>query len=82
MEVSYNNTMNGCSSGVFMIRGRSADPNVHIKTSAANNAPPVASRSQTKPGVFGYMSGTNCARRYSNLRKVAMAQLWLMFITN
>jgi hypothetical protein len=55
----FPNTVNGCSSGVFMIRWRSADPNVRIKTSATNNAA-VASRSRTKPGVFGYMSGTNC----------------------
>jgi hypothetical protein len=55
----FPNTMNGCSSGVFMIRWRSADANVHIQTSADNNAT-VASRSQTKPGVFGYMAGTNC----------------------
>jgi hypothetical protein len=55
----FPNTMNGCSSGIFMIRWRSADPKVHIQTSAVNN-PPVASRWQTKPGAFGYMSGTNC----------------------
>src|SRR5258708_2833803 len=55
----FPNTMNGCSSGAFMIRWRSADPNVLIQTSAENNAA-VASRAQTKPGVFGYMSGTNC----------------------
>jgi hypothetical protein len=55
----FPNTMNGCSSGVFMIRWRSADSHLLIQTSAANNAA-VASRSQTKPGMFGYMSGTNC----------------------
>jgi len=55
----FPNTMNGCSSGVFMIRWRSADPNVLIQSSAVNNAA-VESRSQTKPGAFGYMSGTNC----------------------
>ncbi len=55
----FPNTMNGCSSGVFMIRWRSAYATDRIQTSAVNNAA-VASRSQTKPGVFGYMSGTNC----------------------
>jgi hypothetical protein len=55
----FPNSMNGCSAGVFMIRWRSADPNVRIQTSVANNAA-VASRAQTKPGIFGYMSGTNC----------------------
>lgn len=55
----FPNTMNGCSSGVFMIRWRSADVNVGIQASAANNAV-VAARSQPKPQVFGYMSGTNC----------------------
>jgi hypothetical protein len=56
---SFPNTMNGCSSGVFMIRWRSAYATDRIQTSAVNNAG-VASRWQTKPGVFGYMSGTNC----------------------
>jgi hypothetical protein len=56
---NFPNTMNGCSSGAFMVRWRSADPKVLIQTSAENNAA-VASRAQTKPGVFGYMSGTNC----------------------
>jgi len=55
----FPNTMNGCSSGVFMIRWRSADPNASVQSSAANNAA-IASGSQTKPGIFGYMSGTNC----------------------
>jgi hypothetical protein len=55
----FPSTMNGCSSGVFMIRWRSADPNVRVQTSTAYS-PAVASRSQIKPGEFGYMSGTNC----------------------
>lgn len=55
----FPNTMNGCSSGVFMIRWRSAYPDVRVQTSAVNNAA-VASRFATKPGAFGYMSGTNC----------------------
>ena len=55
----FPNTMNGCSSGVFMIRWRSAYATDRISTSAVNNAA-VASKSETKPGVFGYMSGTNC----------------------
>ncbi len=55
----FPNTMNGCSSGVFMIRWRSAYATDRIQTSAVNNVA-VASKSQMKPGVFGYMSGTNC----------------------
>jgi len=55
----FPNTMNGCSSGVFMIRWRSAYATDRISTSAVNNVA-VASKSETKPGVFGYMSGTNC----------------------
>ena len=56
---NFPNTMNGCSAGVFMIRWRSAYAVDRILTSAVNNAS-VASRSQAKPGVFGYMAGTNC----------------------
>jgi hypothetical protein len=56
---NFPNTMNGCSNGAFMIRWRSADSHIQILTSAENNAS-VASKAQAKPGVFGYMSGTNC----------------------
>lgn len=52
-------TMNGCSHGVFMIRWRSADPNIRIHSVAAYSAA-VASESKAKTGIFGYMSGTNC----------------------
>ncbi len=51
---NFPNTMNGCSAGVFMIRWRSAYASDRIQTSAVNNAA-VASRFQTRPGVFGYI---------------------------
>jgi hypothetical protein len=54
----FPNTMNGCSSGVFMIRWRSADPSVHLQSSASYSG---ATASQgMKTGAFGYMSATNC----------------------
>jgi hypothetical protein len=55
----FPNTMNGCSAGAFMIRWRLSDPATRVLTSMANNSS-VASRFETKPGAFGYMSGTNC----------------------
>jgi hypothetical protein len=55
----FPNTMNGCSSGVFMIRWRSAYPTDRIESTVAYSAA-VASGSAPKTGVFGYMSGTNC----------------------
>jgi hypothetical protein len=51
--------MNGCSHGVFMIRWRSADPNIRVH-SVATHSTANASRSEAKTGIFGYMSGTNC----------------------
>ena len=55
----FPNTMNGCSHGVFMIRWRSADPNIRVHSVVAYSAT-VVSRSEVKTGIFGYMSGTNC----------------------
>jgi len=55
---NFPHTMNGCSSGVFMIRWRSADPNVRLQSSTGYSAA-VASQG-AKTGVFGYMSATNC----------------------
>jgi hypothetical protein len=55
----FPNTMNGCSHGVFMVRWRSADPNSRVHSVATYSAA-VASRSEVKTGIFGYMSGTNC----------------------
>jgi hypothetical protein len=53
----FPNTMNGCSAGVFMIRWRSADPNVRIRASVRHSSTPDGDE---KTGTFGYMSGTNC----------------------
>ncbi len=55
----FPNTMNGCSRGIFMIRWRSADPNILVHSVLAYSAA-VASKSEAKTGIFGYMSGTNC----------------------
>lgn len=54
---NFPHTMNGCSHGVFMIRWRSADPNVRIRSSVRHSS---KSHSDEKVGIFGYMSGTNC----------------------
>jgi hypothetical protein len=59
-------TMNGCSSGVFMIRWRSANPNVLIQSALGPYAPSLirsnpSSISAAKSSAgFGYMRGTNC----------------------
>jgi hypothetical protein len=55
----FPNTMNGCSSGVFMIRWRSANPNVSVQSSVRYSSR-VPSDAVVRTGVFGYMSGTNC----------------------
>jgi len=36
-----------------------ADPNIRVYSVVAHSAS-VASRSEAKTGIFGYMSGTNC----------------------
>jgi hypothetical protein len=53
----FPNTMNGCSSGVFMIRWRLSNPNVLVQSSVrySKDVP-----GEMKAGSFGYMSGTNC----------------------
>jgi hypothetical protein len=64
----FPNTMNGCSSGVFMIRWRSADPNVLIESSVRYSSDVPG---ETKTGVFGYMSGTNCEQPMFRFRRSA-----------
>lgn len=53
----FPNTMNGCSSGIFMIRWRSSDPNVRLQSSVRYSKDVSGTM---KEGSFGYMSGTNC----------------------
>jgi hypothetical protein len=53
----FPNTMNGCSSGVFMIRWRSANQNVLVQSSARYSKDIPGTM---KAGNYGYMSGTNC----------------------
>jgi hypothetical protein len=53
----FPNTQNGCSSGAFMIRWRSANPDVRVQSSARYSSEISES---IKTGAFGYMSGTNC----------------------
>jgi len=55
--LNFPNTMNGCSSGVFMIRWRSTNPSVLVLSSVRNSRDAAGT---TKEGCFGYMSGTNC----------------------
>ena len=52
------NTMNGCSAGAFMIRWRSASPDVLVQSSVRNSSKDTSATTQT--GAFGYMSGSNC----------------------
>lgn len=54
----FPNTMNGCSAGVFMIRWRSASPQVRLQSSARNSSKDTSATIKT--GSFGYMSGSNC----------------------
>jgi len=55
----FPNSMNGCSSGLFMIRWRSADPETRVQSSARYNE---EFGGAVKTGTFGYMSGTNCEK--------------------
>ena len=54
----FPNTMNHCSDGIFMIRWRSANPDVRIATTIGYSADVTSG--PTRIGSFGYMSGTNC----------------------
>ena len=54
---NFPQTMNGCSHGVFMIRWRSADPSLPVRSSVRHSS---KSKGDEKTGAFGYMSGTNC----------------------
>jgi hypothetical protein len=51
-------TMNHCTDGVFMIRWRSANPDVLIATALGYHYSGIIY--DTKTGIFGYMQGTNC----------------------
>ena len=50
--------MNHCSDGVFMLRWRSANPDVLIATALGYHYSGVIF--DTKTGTFGYMQGHNC----------------------
>jgi len=54
----FPNTMNGCSTGVFMIRWRSGSPDVRVQSSVRNSSKDTSAT--IKAGSFGYMSGSNC----------------------
>jgi hypothetical protein len=62
---NFPSTMNGCSSGFFMIRWRSAYPDVPVQSSVRYSAT-VTGRGDIKTGGFGYMSGTNCEQPMFN----------------
>jgi hypothetical protein len=53
----FPHTMNHCSDGVFMIRWRSANPDVRVATTVAYSKD---NASGGKTGEFGYMYGSNC----------------------
>jgi hypothetical protein len=50
--------MNHCSDGVWMIRWRSANPDVRVASAAGYHHSGMVYA--TKTGTFGYMQGTNC----------------------
>jgi hypothetical protein len=54
---NFPHTQNHCSDGVFMIRWRTANPDVRIATTVAYSPEHEAEGSI---GRFGYMYGTNC----------------------
>ena len=54
----FPSTMNGCSAGVFMIRWRSAHPNVCIASTLGYSTDVTYGKPKT--GSFGYMYGNNC----------------------
>ncbi len=58
---NFPNTMNHCGEGMFMIRWRSANPNVRLQSSLRYSSDAKFDKfATTKTGSFGYMSGTNC----------------------
>ncbi|HEY0428423.1 MAG TPA: TIR domain-containing protein [Pyrinomonadaceae bacterium] len=54
---NFPHTQNHCSYGIFMIRWRSANPDVRIATTVAYSP---ENATEEKIGKFGYMCGTNC----------------------
>jgi hypothetical protein len=56
----FPNTMNGCASGVFMIRWRSSDTGVRVDSTARNSSTSGGIDSTMATGAFGYMYATNC----------------------
>jgi hypothetical protein len=66
---NFPSTMNGCSSGFFMIRWRSDSPDVPVQSSVRYSAK-IAGSGGIKTGGFGYMSGTNCDQPMFNFGEV------------
>jgi hypothetical protein len=57
----FPNSANHCGEGLFMIRWRSANPDVRIMSNAALRPEPTHNDvKKAKTGNFGYMVGTNC----------------------
>lgn len=59
----FPHTMNHCSDGVFMIRWRSANPDVRIASvlsGSGDGRPYMAPGRAEKGGQFGYMYASNC----------------------
>lgn len=54
---NFPNTMNGCSHGIFMMRWRSENSDVLVRSSMRHAA---VTKGREKAGAFGYMTGTNC----------------------
>lgn len=55
---------NRCGEGMFMIRWRSARPDVRIESTMAYSKDMI---SKVKTGAFGYMYGTNCEQPWFKL---------------
>lgn len=67
----FPNTMNGCSSGFFMIRWRTDSPDEPIQSSIRSSAA-VGDVKSVRKGAFGYMSGSNCDQPMFNFGNARM----------
>ncbi len=66
--------MNGCDSGMFMVRWRTGYPDIHVSSILGYYDGTVTSRmeARAKTGSFGYMQGTNCEQpmfKFAGARK-------------
>ena len=63
-------TMNGCSAGRFMLRWRSANPDVLVDSATGYFGDVRVINSQARSANYGYMQGTNCEEPLFRFGKV------------